>query len=106
MARGPLTVDAYLADLSDDKRAALEKVRRAIKAAAPKAEECISYRLPAFHLNGRTLVAYGATASHCAPVRRSPRNSSPQNAAMAGSRLIRMPKVFAGSARSAFISSV
>lgn len=66
MARGPLTVDAYLADLSDDKRAALEKVRRAIKAAAPKAEECISYRLPAFHLNGRTLVAYGATASHCA----------------------------------------
>jgi uncharacterized protein YdhG (YjbR/CyaY superfamily) len=52
--------------LSDDKRAALEKVRRAIKAAAPNAEECISYRLPAFRLNGRMLVAYGATASHCA----------------------------------------
>lgn len=66
MAGGPLTVDAYLASLSDDKRAALEKVRRAIKAAAPNAEECISYRLPAFRLNGRMLVAYGATASHCA----------------------------------------
>ena len=65
MARGPLTVDAYLADLSDDKRAALEKVRRAIKAAAPKAEECISYSMPAFRLNG-VLVGFAAKQNHCA----------------------------------------
>jgi uncharacterized protein YdhG (YjbR/CyaY superfamily) len=51
--------------VSADKRAALEKLRKAIKAAAPKAEECISYGLAAFRLNGRPLVAFGATASQC-----------------------------------------
>jgi len=61
----PKTIDEYLARLSQDKRAALEKLRKAIKAAAPKAEECISYQLPAFRLNGRMLVWFGATAKHC-----------------------------------------
>jgi uncharacterized protein YdhG (YjbR/CyaY superfamily) len=60
------TIDEYLAALSDDKRTALEKLRKVIKAAAPKAEECISYQLPAFRLDGRMLVAFGATANHCA----------------------------------------
>ena len=58
-------IDEYLAALSDDKRAALEKLRKTIRAAAPEAEECISYQLPAFRLNGM-LVAFGATANHCA----------------------------------------
>ncbi len=62
----PQTIDNYLAALPDDKRAALEKLRKTIKAVAPKAEECISYRLPAFRLDGRMLVAFGATANHCA----------------------------------------
>jgi uncharacterized protein YdhG (YjbR/CyaY superfamily) len=61
----PKTIDEYLATLSDDKRAALEKLRKTIRAAAPKAEEVISYQLPAFRLNGM-LVAFGATAKHCA----------------------------------------
>ncbi len=60
------TVDEYLAALSDDKRAALEEVRKAIRAAAPEAEECIMYRLPGFRLDGRPLVAFGAAANHCA----------------------------------------
>ena len=60
------TVDEYLAPLSDEKRAALQKLRRAIKAAAPKAEECISYGIPAFRLDGRMIVAFGAAANHCA----------------------------------------
>jgi len=59
------TVDEYLARVSDDKRAALQKLRKTIKAAAPRAEECISYQLPAYRLNGM-LVAFGATANHCA----------------------------------------
>ena len=59
------TIDEYLAALSDDKRAALEKLRKTIRAAAPKVEECISYQLPAFRLNG-ILVAFGATKNHCA----------------------------------------
>jgi uncharacterized protein YdhG (YjbR/CyaY superfamily) len=65
MAGKPKIIDEYLAALSDDKRVALEKLRTTIKAAAPKAEECISYQLPAFRLNGRMLVAFGASANHC-----------------------------------------
>ncbi len=60
------TIDEYLAALSDDKRAALERLRRTIRVAAPRAEECISYQLPALCLDGKTLVLFGATASHCA----------------------------------------
>lgn len=66
MSAKPQTIDEYLAPLSNEKRAALEKLRRAIKSAAPKAEECISYQIPAFHLDGRMLVAFGAAANHCA----------------------------------------
>ena len=65
MAGKPKTIDEYLAALSDDKRAALERLRQTIRAAAPKAEECISYQLPAFRQDGM-LVAFGATANHCA----------------------------------------
>jgi uncharacterized protein YdhG (YjbR/CyaY superfamily) len=60
------TPDEYLAALNDDKRVALEKLRQDIKSAAPEAEECISYQLPAFRLSGKLLVAYGAAAKHCA----------------------------------------
>ena len=66
MAAKPKTIDEYLAALSADKRAALEKLRKTIRALAPKAEECISYGLAAFRLDGRPLVAFGATANHCA----------------------------------------
>ena len=59
------TIDEYLAALSDDKRAALEKLRKTIRAAAPKAEEYISYQIAAFRHNGM-LVGFGATAKHCA----------------------------------------
>jgi len=66
MPHKPHSIDEYLAGLSDDKRAALEKLRKAIRAAAPKAEECISYGLPAFRLNAKVLVAFGARENHCA----------------------------------------
>ena len=59
------THDDYLAGLPNEIRAALEKLRRSIKAAAPRAEECISYQLPAFRLEGKVLVLFGATAKHC-----------------------------------------
>jgi uncharacterized protein YdhG (YjbR/CyaY superfamily) len=62
----PKTHAEYLAAVSADKRATLQKLRKAIKAAVPKAEECISYQIPAFRLNGRFLVAYGVGANHCA----------------------------------------
>ena len=62
----PKTIDEYRAPLSDDQRAALEKLRRSILAAAPAAVECISYQLPAFRLDGKLLAAFGAWANHCA----------------------------------------
>ena len=65
MAGKPKTIDEYLAALSGDKRAALEKLRKIIRAAAPKAEECISYQICAYRQNGM-LVGFGATEKHCA----------------------------------------
>ena len=65
-SKKPKNHDDYLAAVSSEKRRALERLRQAIKAAAPKAEECISYQVPAFRLNGKFLVAYGAAANHCA----------------------------------------
>ena len=61
----PRNVDEYLAALSAEKRAALQKLRKTIRAAAPQAEECISYGLCAFRQGGM-LVGFGATKSHCA----------------------------------------
>ena len=66
MTRKSETHDEYLAAVSDDKRAALDELRKTIREVAPGAVECISYGLPAFRLDGKNLVAYGAAAKHCA----------------------------------------
>jgi uncharacterized protein YdhG (YjbR/CyaY superfamily) len=63
---GTGTVPKYLARLDPDKRSALERVRRIIRAAAPRAEEHISHHLPAYRLDGRSLIWFGAAAGHCA----------------------------------------
>src|SRR4051812_46794702 len=52
--------------MSPENQAALEALRKTIRGVAPKAEECISYGLAAFKLNGRALVALGGWANHCA----------------------------------------
>jgi len=66
MPAKPQTIDEYLAPLSAEKRAALERLRKDIQAAAPEAEECISYQMPAFRLHGKVLVWFGAATNHCA----------------------------------------
>jgi uncharacterized protein YdhG (YjbR/CyaY superfamily) len=66
MKTRPKTIDEYLATVGKDQRAALQKLRKAIQAAAPKAVECICYGLPAFRFEGRPLVCFRAAASHCA----------------------------------------
>jgi uncharacterized protein YdhG (YjbR/CyaY superfamily) len=63
--RKPATIDEYLARVKPEQRTALQNLRRTIHAAAPKAEECISYGIPAFRLNGHSLVFFGAWANHC-----------------------------------------
>jgi uncharacterized protein YdhG (YjbR/CyaY superfamily) len=65
-SRAAQTVDEYLQSLSGEQREALERVRAAIRAAAPQAVECIAYGIPAIRLDGKMLVAYGAAAKHCA----------------------------------------
>jgi len=57
-------VDGYLAALPKEVRLTLEKLRKAIKAAAPMAEEIISYGMPAFKYHG-PLVFFAAFKNHC-----------------------------------------
>jgi uncharacterized protein YdhG (YjbR/CyaY superfamily) len=62
---GPTSVEDYLAALPEESRAALEKLRQTIKAAAPEATETITYQMPTFKLDGRFLVSYAAFKEHC-----------------------------------------
>jgi uncharacterized protein YdhG (YjbR/CyaY superfamily) len=57
-------VDEYLAAIPEEVRAVLEKLRRTIRAAAPKAEEVISYQIPTFKYHG-PLVFFAAFRNHC-----------------------------------------
>jgi uncharacterized protein YdhG (YjbR/CyaY superfamily) len=65
MAAKPKTIDDYLSTLPAEQRAALERVRKAIRAAAPDAEECINYGVPAFRLDGKCIGGFGASKQHC-----------------------------------------
>jgi len=64
--RKPKTIDEYLALLGPEQRAALQRLRKIILETIPGLEECISYGVPSFRLNGRFLLAFGATPKHCA----------------------------------------
>ena len=58
-------IDARLAALPADQRAALQRLRETIAASAPEAEEAISYSMPAFRYHGRALVSYEGFKTHC-----------------------------------------
>jgi uncharacterized protein YdhG (YjbR/CyaY superfamily) len=62
---GSNAVDDYLAALPEESRAALESLRKTIKAAAPQATETISYHMPTFKFQGRFLVSFAAFKKHC-----------------------------------------
>jgi uncharacterized protein YdhG (YjbR/CyaY superfamily) len=59
------TVDAYLAALPADQRAALQDLRATIKAAAPEAAESIAYAMPAYKYKGKPLIYFAAAKNHC-----------------------------------------
>jgi len=63
MQSAPKDVDDYIARFPKDVRARLRAMRRTIKAAAPKATETISYRIPTFRLKGN-LVHFAAFSRH------------------------------------------
>ena len=60
----PTSVDAYIAALPPERRAAMEELRRTINAAAPEATETIAYQMPALRADGRFLVSYAAFKAH------------------------------------------
>jgi uncharacterized protein YdhG (YjbR/CyaY superfamily) len=65
MKKAVTTIDQYLRPLPVREKAALQKLRKAIHAAAPGVEECIRYGVPAFRLDGKLLVAFGVARNHC-----------------------------------------
>ena len=62
----PKTVDEYLAAAPSDKRAALTKLRKAIKAAAPKAIESLSYGIVGYKQDGQRVAYFGYWKDHIA----------------------------------------
>jgi uncharacterized protein YdhG (YjbR/CyaY superfamily) len=58
----PKDIDSYIASFPKDAQALLKKVRRTIRAAAPRATEVISYNIPAYRQNG--MLVYFAGFKH------------------------------------------
>ena len=57
-------IDDYLAGLEEPKRTTLEALRRSILAVVPEAQQCISYRLPAFRVDGQVVAGFAAFKNH------------------------------------------
>ena len=60
----PKSVEAYFDGLNDEARRALERLRTAIAAAVPEAEQAIAWSMPAFKLGGKAFVGYAAFKDH------------------------------------------
>ena len=56
-------IDEYIAGFPDDVQKSLERVRAAIKKAAPRADEAIKYQIPTFVLNGN-LISFAGYKNH------------------------------------------
>jgi uncharacterized protein YdhG (YjbR/CyaY superfamily) len=57
-------VDAYLRELEEPKRGTLESLRQTILEIVPDAEQGISYRVPAFRVDGKTIAGFAAFQNH------------------------------------------
>ena len=62
----PRTVAGYIAAAPKEQRPALEKLRKTIKAAAPKASEGLSYGIVGFKQGGKNVVYFGSWEAHIA----------------------------------------
>jgi uncharacterized protein YdhG (YjbR/CyaY superfamily) len=58
-----MTIDDYIASFAPDIQVILRRIRQTVKAAAPDAEETISYRMPTFNMNG-PLIHFAAFKTH------------------------------------------
>ncbi len=57
-------IDDYLQRQDEPKRSTLSQLRRDILAVVPDAEQCISYALPAFRVNGKVIAGFAAFKAH------------------------------------------
>ncbi len=57
-------IDQYLAALDEPKRSTLETLRRSILEVVPEAEQCISYGMPAFKIQGKAVAGFAAFKRH------------------------------------------
>jgi len=57
-------IDAYLAALDEPKRSTLDRLRTTILEIVPDAEECISYDMPAFKMDGKVVAGFAAFKNH------------------------------------------
>jgi len=57
-------IDRYLAALDEPKRSTLEALRQSILEVVPNAEQCISYGLPAFKVDGKVVAGFAAFKRH------------------------------------------
>jgi uncharacterized protein YdhG (YjbR/CyaY superfamily) len=57
-------IDRYLAGLDEPKRGTLEALRTAILEVVPDAEQTISYGMPAFKVDGKTVAGFAAFKRH------------------------------------------
>jgi uncharacterized protein YdhG (YjbR/CyaY superfamily) len=57
-------IDSYLAGLDEPARGTLEDLRRCILLAVPEAQQCLSYGMPAFKVEGRTVAGFAAFKHH------------------------------------------
>lgn len=64
MASKPASVDAYIAQQPAPTRAALRRVRQIIRSVTPGADEVISYGIPAFKIDGRTVLYVAGWKAH------------------------------------------
>ena len=60
----PREIDRYLATLDEPKRSTLEALRKSILEVVPDAEQCISYGVPAFKVQGTTVAGFAAFKQH------------------------------------------
>jgi uncharacterized protein YdhG (YjbR/CyaY superfamily) len=60
----PKSVETYLDGLTAEQRAAVQKLRDAIAAAVPEAEDAVVYNMPGFKLRGKSFVGYAAFKDH------------------------------------------
>ena len=57
-------IDAYLEGVEEPKRSTLADLRRTILEVVPDAEQCISYGMPAFRVNGKVVAGFAAFKNH------------------------------------------